>query len=126
MSEERVPYIAGPQKPEPEEERIFIFTKKQMCEICRKNCSRFDGILLLPDCGNCVYSNLPSIPRKEAIEIMSRACWISTVCAKNNVVPAGITKEQWDAEWAKLRKDYKKAYHAGQESALNSILEKAK
>lgn len=122
MSEERVQYIAGPQKPE--EERIFVFTKKQMCEICRNNCAKFDG--LLPDCVNCGYADLPSIPRKEAIEIMSRACWISTVCAKNNVVPAGITKEQWDAEWEKLRKDYKKTYYAGQESALNSILEKAK
>lgn len=72
----------------------------------------------------CGYGDFYStISRKESIERMAKANWIATVCAKNQCVPADITKEQWDEEWKKLRIDYKKVYYAGAEAALNALLE---
>ena len=60
--------------------------------------------------GHCEYhpQSIDTIPYKEAIEIMAKANWIAVVCAKNQIVPIGVSKEEWDAEWDKLRSDYKK------------------
>lgn len=64
-----------------------------------------------------------SMTKQEAIEIMAKANWIAVVCAKNQLVPTGVSKEEWDAEWAKLRSDYKKVYYSGAKAALNALLE---
>lgn len=61
--------------------------------------------------------------RQEAIEKMARAGWMATVCAKNGIIHFNVTKEQWDEEWDKLRKDYKKVYYAGAEAELDALLE---
>lgn len=65
-------------------------------------------------------------PLQKAIEVMAKANWIAVVCAKNQIVPTGVSKEEWDAEWAKLRSDYKKVYYSGAEASLNVLLEGGK
>lgn len=65
---------------------------------------------------------LIGIPRKEAIEIMAKANWIAVVCAKNQIVPVNVSKEEWDTEWNKLSKSFKKVYLAGAEGSLNALL----
>lgn len=67
-----------------------------------------------------------AITRQDAIEIMAKANWIAVVCAKNQIVPTGVSKEEWDAEWAKLRSDYKKVYYSGAEASLNALLRNEK
>jgi len=74
--------------------------------------------------GKIAPHNANIFTRQEAIEKMARAGWIATVCAKNQCAPTDVTKEQWDKEWDKLRKDYKKVYYAGAEAELNALLGK--
>lgn len=72
--------------------------------------------------GHYVTHAAHQIHKQEVIELMAKANWIATVCAKNQCVPVDITKEQWDEEWEKLRIEYKKVYYAGAEAALNALL----
>ena len=76
--------------------------------------------------GHCEYhpQSTDTIPYKEAIEIMAKANWIAVVCAKNQIVPAGVSKEEWDAEWDKLKKSFKKVYYSGAEASLKTLLRK--
>lgn len=64
-----------------------------------------------------------AMTRQEAVEVMAKANWIATVCAKNQCMPIDISMEEWNKEWEKLRKDYKKVYYAGAEASLNALLE---
>lgn len=58
------------------EERIFICSKKKICQICKDECEEFDGIV---PCGNCGYADFPSMTRQEAIDVIKQAleqiCW---------------------------------------------------
>ena len=63
------------------------------------------------------------MPREEAIERMAKANWITVVCLKNKCTPESVSQKEWDAEWNKLSKPYKKVYFAGAEAALNALLE---
>lgn len=91
------------------EERIYILSK-QFC----------------PSVDGWEKAKESSMTRPEAIEVMAKANWIAVVCAKNQIVPTGVSKEEWDAEWAKLRSDYKKVYYSGAEASLNALLEGGK
>jgi hypothetical protein len=64
-----------------------------------------------------------TIEKSEAIERMAKASWIATVCAKNQIIPMDVTKKQWDDEWEKLRKDYKRVYYAAATAELEALLE---
>ena len=65
---------------------------------------------------------LLTMTRQEAIEVMAKANWIAVVCAKNQIVPVNVSKEEWDTEWNKLSKSFKKVYLAGAEGSLNALL----
>lgn len=68
-------------------------------------------------------TNAVNVPRKKAVEIMAKADWQATVCAKSGHAINEIPQDEWDKEWEKLRADYKKIYYAGAEHALNAVLE---
>lgn len=93
-----------------EEEIIFILTRTNSIK---------DGIRTETHKDN-------AMTRQEAIDIMAKANWIAVVCAKNQIVPTGVSKEEWDAEWTKLRSDYKKVYYSGSEAALTALLRNEK
>ena len=101
------------------EERIFI-RKGTAIELC-KFIYR-DGCAGEMHCCSCAIS----IPRSEAIDKMAKANWITVVCLKNKCTPKSVSQKEWDAEWIKLSKQYKKVYFAGAEAALNALLEDKK
>ena len=76
-------------------------------------------------CDNCydwdMWQSSPT--RSEAIERMAKANWITVVCLKNKCTPESVSQKEWDVEWIKLSKQYKKVYFAGAEAALNALLE---
>lgn len=98
MSEERVPYGVDPNAPA--EERIIITRMYEEKPIRAVNLSLSD-----------------------AIEIVAKADWQATVCAKNGHSVNEIPQDKWNEEWKKLRADYKKIYRAGAENALKALLE---
>ncbi|GEM_PF-6262088 len=52
-------------------QRIYIFTQKQVCKLCKDNCAEFDG--LTPDCSVCSYKELPHVSAEKASRIMADA-----------------------------------------------------
>ena len=90
---------------EDNEERIFI------ASLSKDDVADFHGVW---------GSDCPT--RQEAIEVMAKANWIAVVCAKNQIVPVNVSKEEWDTEWNKLSKSFKKVYLAGAEGSLNALL----
>lgn len=108
--EEQVEYNTG-NKEESDERIIVRIAKYKTCEQCGGNCKDRN------------WCTKPGLKRSESIEKIAKANWMATVCAKNEIIPFDVTKEQWDEEWNKLRKDYKKVYYAGAEAALNALLE---
>lgn len=67
-----------------------------------------------------------TMTRYEAIERMAKANWITVVCLKNKCTPKSVSQKEWNSEWIKLSKPYKKVYFAGAEAALNALLEDKK
>ena len=57
------------------ENKVYVFTKKQMCDICRAECAEQDG--LLPDCDNCTTKYLPNMDRAELTGKIAKALCIS-------------------------------------------------
>lgn len=53
--------------------KVYVFTKKQMCDICRAECAEQDG--LIPDCDNCTTKYLPNMDRvdltKKIIDVLT-------------------------------------------------------
>lgn len=65
-----------------------------------------------------------SMTKQVAVEKMAKANWMAVVCAKNQIVPTDVSKEEWDAEWDKLKKSFKKVYYSGAEASLETLLGK--
>ena len=97
-------------------QRILVLpVKKDDCAaILQEGCHVADS---------CACCNV-GIPFEEAIEKMAKANWIAVVCAKNQIIPVNVSKEEWDAEWDKLKKSFKKVYYSGAEASLKTLLRK--
>lgn len=63
-----------------------------------------------------------NIELNKAVEIMAKADWQATVCAKNGHSVSEIPQAKWDEEWKKLRADYKKIYLMGALAAIETLL----
>ena len=97
-------------------QRILVLSiKKGECDAILQ-----EGCHIADSCSCCNVG----IPFEVAVEKMAKANWIAVVCAKNQIVPAGVSKEEWDAEWDKLKKSFKKVYLAGAEASLKTLLRK--
>lgn len=124
---------------EEKEGRILITKCSSHCNALRVSCDPFDdddGMycdksgkwvrITEKDCAKCKNPVLFGLSRSEVIERMAKANWITVVCLKNKCTPESVSQKEWDAEWIKLSKQYKKVYFAGAEAALNALLEDKK
>ena len=118
------------------EERILITKCSSHCHALRVSYDPFDGDdgmycdksgkwirITEKDCAKCKNPVLAGITRADAVERMAKANWITVVCLKNKCTPESVSQKEWDSEWNKLSKPYKKVYFAGAEAALNALLE---
>lgn len=92
------------------EERIYIFTQKKACDICKKSLEEYDG--LQPDCSNCPFGgdeNYPYVTLQEAIEKMAKAIFSKS----------GFPK---DCIWEEINEETKTAFRLYAREALNTLL----
>ena len=102
--------------------KIGLMPEKHHCHNCDKGCMGDEFLKCKKLKAFESKRTYKEYDYEKTVEIMAKANWIAVVCAKNQCVPIDISMEEWNKEWEKLRKDYKKVYYAGAKAALNALL----